>query len=392
MPRKQHVSAYPNGFPEGVSIENVPITISGSNNQFWVDSNAGNSGNKGTKNRPWDQIETAMNSGLLTNGRGDIVFVAAGHNETVDAAADLTMDISGITLVFLGSGEERAAITFGTTNDADMNINAANITMVNPLFKTTIDNLLTPIDVNSADFAIIGGEWRDGASSSTQRQIVADSNADRMRISGWKYLDNTVNTARVSAIQVTGAEDVSLDNISVTGTFSTGPVETTGAVTPDYKFMQNRDMEYLRVEANFFTADSSTWNTTTSHTVAVVTGPVHIKMLPEVTVAIGGAQNTAANAVLGTRNANSAFLNTTVFSSGSVGIYDASDLWLSTTSATNKRPFDESSLLDKMIVDDDIGYTIGSSAFASGTMVFHMWWRPLGPDGLVMPGDGSTMS
>jgi len=163
--------------------------------------------------------------GNCTANNGDLIVVMPSHTESITAAAGLALDIAGITIVFLGNGSNRGTIQFGTAVSADMNVDAANITLVNPRFVAAIDALTGPIDVNAAGFKIIDGEWFDAPAMGTTDCIVGDANATRLKIHGWKYYESTTGTQKQSNIQLNGVDDAELVNIDIRGDFATGNIE-----------------------------------------------------------------------------------------------------------------------------------------------------------------------
>ena len=170
-------------FPNGVSSFGVPV-LPGVNagaysgNTYFVDSGAGLNSNPGTFQKPFATIDYAV--GKCTASNGDVIFVKEGHTETVTAAAGLDLDVVGITIVFLGTGNGRGSITFTTAVGADMDVDAADITLINPRFVAGIDALTGPIDVNAARFKMINATWQDGTAINTTDCLIADANADDM--------------------------------------------------------------------------------------------------------------------------------------------------------------------------------------------------------------------
>lgn len=215
-------------YPNGITSFGIPVFGTGSNvftgNVFWVLSTVGLAGNPGTFESPFDKIETAYNSGRVA--AGDWIIVKEGHNEAVIAAAGLDLDKANTTVIFLGEGQNQAKITFGTDVAADMDIDVAGITLVNPKFVAAIDALTGPIDVNAADFTIVNGSYYDAAGIDTTDCIVADANATRLKIEGWKYfIGDEGGTQKQSNIQLNGTDDVVLKDISIQGDFATGNIE-----------------------------------------------------------------------------------------------------------------------------------------------------------------------
>ena len=180
--------------------------------------------------KPFATIDYAV--GQCVAARGDVIFVLPGHVESITAAAGLDLDVAGITILFLGDGVTRGTIRFGTAVGADMDVDAANITLgakgydLGPRFLANIDALTGPIDVNSARFRMYGAKWYDGTTINTTDCVVADADADNMEIEDFEFVDgNAAGTQKQSFIQVAGATGVILRKIKCTGDFGTGIVE-----------------------------------------------------------------------------------------------------------------------------------------------------------------------
>ena len=222
------ITSFPQGFANGVALRNLPVLNTHWGNVFWVDSGTGSNTNKGTHRRPFATIDYAV--GRCTANNGDIILVAPGHTETVTAAGGLDLDVAGITLIGLGSGSDRPTINFTTAVTADMDVDAANITMHNFLFTGGIDALTGPIDVNAADFALIGCETRD-VTGQTVDFIVTDANADRLLIQDWTHRGAAAAGA-ASAISIVGGDDITISGFWIDGNFSAACIEnvTTAAV------------------------------------------------------------------------------------------------------------------------------------------------------------------
>lgn len=213
---------YPNGFLNGITIKGLPITAMYSGNVFWVDSVTGSNGNSGKlPTKPFSTLDYAV--GKCTGNKGDIIVAMPGHVETVTAAAGLDLDVAGIALVGLGAGSDRPRINYTTAVGADMDVDAANITMVNFLFTGGIDALTGPIDVNSADFSLINCEYRDVTGQATD-VIVADANADRLYIEN--YFHNGAAAAGAdSAIALIGMDNPVIRDFRIIGNFAVSAID-----------------------------------------------------------------------------------------------------------------------------------------------------------------------
>lgn len=224
-------SNFPNGFAHGVTIRGVPVLSAYPGSVFWVDSGAGSNGNPGTFDKPFSTIDYAV--GRCTSNNGDIIAVKPGHTETVTAAAGLDLDVAGICLLGFGSGSNRPTVNFTTATTADMDVDAANISVYNFLFTGGVDALVGPIDVNSNDFALVNCEWRDVTGQATD-VILADANADRLLIDG-HFHNGAAAAGANSAIALTGMDNPVIKNFKLVGNFAVGAIDirTTAAVDVD---------------------------------------------------------------------------------------------------------------------------------------------------------------
>jgi len=175
------------------------------------------------KEKPFATIDYAV--GQCTANDSDVIWAHAGHTEAIIAASGLDLDVEGITIVFLGNGDEQAKITFGTDAGADMDVDADNITLINPRFETAVDALTGPIDINKANFSIYNGEYYDAAGLAATDCVVATATATGLTIDGWKYFESTTGTQKQSNLQLNGVDNLTLKNIDIRGDFGTGNIE-----------------------------------------------------------------------------------------------------------------------------------------------------------------------
>ena len=61
------ISNYPNGFSQGVSILGMPVLNSYAGSVFWVNSNGGSDGNKGTRERAFGTLDYAIGKCTATS-------------------------------------------------------------------------------------------------------------------------------------------------------------------------------------------------------------------------------------------------------------------------------------------------------------------------------------
>lgn len=165
-------SNYPGGFASGISIRNVPLTVTNPGRVFWVyngtalqpGQRGGSDGNKGTYDSPFSTIDYAV--GQCTAGRGDIIFVKPGHAETISGAATIALDVAGIALVGLGRGANRPTLTWSaaasTITVAASNILVHNFLCVGSMATTfTVTAFSNANAVVANDFTVDSCEFRD---------------------------------------------------------------------------------------------------------------------------------------------------------------------------------------------------------------------------------------
>ena len=236
------MSRYPNGFSGGVSVRGLPILGVYGGNVFWVDSGAGSDGSPGTETQPFKTLDYAV--GRCTANNGDILLVKAGHTETVIAAAGLALDVAGISIIGLGNGSDRPTVNFTTAVGADMDVDAANISISNFLFTGGVDALTGPIDVNAADFALINCETKDVTGQATDF-IVTDTNAARMLIDGWVHRGAAAAGAD-TAVTIVGGDGITVRNFWVDGNFAVAGIENVTTAATNLTIGGGAEMNYIR--------------------------------------------------------------------------------------------------------------------------------------------------
>lgn len=239
-------------FPRGASSFGIPLVGSGpiltTGNVFFVDSGATGGLGADTPDhgksaaRPFLTIDYAV--GQCTANNGDHIIVMPGHTETVIAAGGLDLDVAGITLIGIGYGSARPTINFTTAVGADMDVDAANITMCNFLFTGGIDALTGPIDINAADFKLIDCETRDVTGQATDF-IVTDANATRLLIEDWLHSGATAAGAD-TAISIVGGDGIVIRNFTIFGNFAVAAIENVTTATTNATIGGGRRQNYIQ--------------------------------------------------------------------------------------------------------------------------------------------------
>ncbi len=177
------ISSYPNGFANGLSVRGMPIVTAHPGRVFWVNNSSvvsasngigGSDSNPGTYVKPFSTIAGALLNCVAS--RGDIIMLMPGHAETVSSATGLLLNVAGVALVGLGAGSLRPTITLDTANTATIAVSAANISIVNVLFKANFLAIASLFTLSTAaNFALDRCEFKDNSSVLNFARIVTTS-------------------------------------------------------------------------------------------------------------------------------------------------------------------------------------------------------------------------
>ena len=203
-------------FPNGISSFGVPVFPgmgsggAGSvpftlGTYFFVDSTTGNDiPENGTKAHPFATIDYAI--GKCTSGACDVIIVAPGHTETISAAGGITLDVAGVTIVGLGTGQNRPTITLDTANTADMIISAANTTIDNLIFTANYADIAKCILTGAKDITIKNCSFQETATTMNFLSIIVtgstNNESDGLKIIGNERI--SVDAAALAFVSILG--------------------------------------------------------------------------------------------------------------------------------------------------------------------------------------------
>ena len=184
-----------------------------------------------TPDKPFLTIDYAV--GKCTASQGDVIYVMPGHAEVVSAAAGLALDVIGISVIGLGNGSLQPTVTLDTANTADVDVDAADITVENIHFVANFADIAAAIDVNADDFTLRGCRFSEAATDMNAKIWVQDAAAtasDRITIEGCRAVAlDALNTHFVN-FAGTGDGHRIIDN-ELIGDWGTMAVGGAGVVT-----------------------------------------------------------------------------------------------------------------------------------------------------------------
>lgn len=181
------LTEFENGFPGGVAIRGIPLLVTVPGKVFWVSSVSGTAGNAGdSPSLPINSIANALDR--CSSDRGDTIMVMPGHAETITS---LALDVSGVTIVNLGSGLKRPTYTYGAAAST-ITVSVNNVTWMGGRFIGNFDNVAAAFTLSTAkDFELNGAEFIDNSAALHFLSILVTGStnnaADGLAVLGCKW-------------------------------------------------------------------------------------------------------------------------------------------------------------------------------------------------------------
>ena len=132
----------------------------------YVDSNV--SGGVAGNGLSWAGAYLTINAAVVGSSADDTILVAPNHTETITAAAGISVNKAGLSIIGLGRGSRKPTVTFGTSTATDINVSAANVLIKNLRLVNGIDSLVNFLDLDEDWFF---GEDLDFVTSSALEAV-----------------------------------------------------------------------------------------------------------------------------------------------------------------------------------------------------------------------------
>jgi hypothetical protein len=194
-----------------------------SGNAFYVHSD-GSAGASGKNiNSPISSIDAAVGNTTINNG--DVIFVLPGHVETLAAATGMVLDKAGVTIIGLGTGNDRPKITLGTLATTTIVLSAASVAFKNIIVIGALDGLNSAVTI-TGDYCDVDIEYRDTSATVESNIGITATSVDHGKIK-LKYVGFTAGNAVTNAVVLDGCTATKVD-IDFYGNSSSAVVEFTG--------------------------------------------------------------------------------------------------------------------------------------------------------------------
>ena len=200
------LSNYPGGFRGGVNIRGWPLFEAQAGSVFWVDSTTGSNGNTGkTRERPLATLDYAI--GKCTANKGDVIMVMPNHAETVTGVAGIALDVAGITVVGMGSGNQRPRFLMDGATTVTAAVSAADVTLKNMVFAAGTNTTATCFTVTGVNATFEDIEIEDNTTDEHFLAVFsatgADNSADGLTVRRCKWV--TIDAGVTDFISFTGS-------------------------------------------------------------------------------------------------------------------------------------------------------------------------------------------
>ena len=245
-------SNYPGGFAQGVTIQNVPVSIPHPGKVFWVNNSsvlaqggiAGSNSNDGTYQRPFSTLDYAV--GRCTAGRGDVIYIMPGYTQDMAAADAVDVDVSGVRVIGLGRGTARPKFTYSNAA-GEFVIGATNVRIENLWFVPSVTGITHGIDVEAAatNFEIVNCEFsgRESNDDEFNAAITVVAGADGGLINRCYF--NSETEGAIYAVSLDTPTDFEISDCYLMGDYSTAVIGTITAAGVRCRMLRNIVMNGL---------------------------------------------------------------------------------------------------------------------------------------------------
>jgi len=204
----------------------------GTGQVFYVDSGVTTEGNGTTWETAKDTIDEAI--GLCTASRGDIIYVAQGHAETVASATGLVCDVAGVSIIGIGNGSLIPTITLGTATTAKISVTAANVRLSNLKIVSDLADVAEGIDPTAtADGLIVDNcIFADGgAAKELVIAINVTADCDNIRLINNQFSSSATSNTTNAIVLAGGSDNSVIAGNSIYGTYTAGGILASAAAS-----------------------------------------------------------------------------------------------------------------------------------------------------------------
>ncbi len=201
-------------FPHGIRSFGMPVLPDAAHtgNVFFVRSTYGSNGNVGDFSNPFATIDYAI--GMCTANNDDVIYVKAGHVETIAAAGGITADVAGISIIGLGNGNARPTITWSATTSSFL-ITAANVTLKNIITTVAAAEVVSMFAVSAAGCTFDAVDFVPSASEQAVQFLLTTAAADQLTVKNCNHRQTAAASANQVWIALVGTDNSRILNNTI---------------------------------------------------------------------------------------------------------------------------------------------------------------------------------
>lgn len=156
--------------------------------------------------RPFATIDFAI--GQCVANRGDTIFVMEGHAETLSSAGAITLDVAGVSIIGLGTGNSRPTLTFSTLTTASFVSSANHVKVHNIVGISGIDGLTNPFNITS-DYSSFDIIWYDSSNTVEAASVLSLSSSNSSKVN-LEFIGLNNGNAGVNHIKLNNCYDLDI--------------------------------------------------------------------------------------------------------------------------------------------------------------------------------------
>lgn len=175
-------------------------------NIFYVNSAASNASNNNDGKSPDYPLATLDGAiGKCTANNGDKIVVMANHAETITGAGGITADVAGVTIIGIGTYNQRPRFLMDAGTAVTFLISAADVTVQNLVFAAGHADIVTCFNITGVGATLLDLDFVENVATENFLTPIkatgAANTADGLTIIGCRNL--TVDAAAVEFLEVT---------------------------------------------------------------------------------------------------------------------------------------------------------------------------------------------
>lgn len=231
---------------------------------FFVNSATGSNGNTGTFDNPFATLDYAFAS--CTANQGNVIVVMQNHAETITGVAGIAHDVAGVSVIGLGTGNQRPRFLMDAGTTVTYAITADDAYISNLVFASGHSNVVTCFTTTKKGTWIDACEFENNTTNEDfltciKATSTTDNDSDHLRVTNCRWLTTDADDLEFIEINATVRGFVCNNNFVVTsGTASPMILCATGKLLTGASVNWNQ-LFNLNTANELFISNDGTTNT-----------------------------------------------------------------------------------------------------------------------------------